>query len=113
MPSSESIFTNGNDDGLKELLENIAGFAIVEKATMQCAPAVRSSFDVWFYPHSQVSCCPLTHGQVEEMWDQMCETAIRIISKSLHEVNDPQLLFAIKEDIALFMQTMEVRLSVI
>lgn len=39
----------------------------------------------------------------------MCQTAIRVISKSLQEVNNVDLLVKIKEDVALFIQTMEVR----
>jgi hypothetical protein len=38
----------------------------------------------------------------------MCQAAIRVISKSLHCVSDPNLLVKIKEDVALFIQTMEV-----
>jgi hypothetical protein len=46
IPSNESLFANDDDDALKELLECIAGFAIVEKATMQRAPLVRTTLDV-------------------------------------------------------------------
>lgn len=38
----------------------------------------------------------------------MCQAAIRVISRSLNGVTDPKLLFLIKEDVALFIQTMEV-----
>ncbi|AEO69002.1 uncharacterized protein THITE_59711 [Thermothielavioides terrestris NRRL 8126] len=86
MPTSENLFANDDDDALKELLENVAGFAIVEKATMQRAPLVRSSLD---------------------LWDSMCQGAIRIISRSLDGVTNAELLLKIKEDIALFIQTME------
>ncbi|KAK4238587.1 exocyst complex subunit Sec15-like-domain-containing protein [Achaetomium macrosporum] len=86
IPSNENIFANDDDDALKELLECVAGFAIVEKATMQRAPLVRSTLD---------------------LWDSMCQAAIRIISRSLDGVNNADLLLKIKEDIALFIQTME------
>ncbi|KXX78657.1 Exocyst complex component sec15 [Madurella mycetomatis] len=89
MPSSENIFAEDDDESLKELLECIAGFAIVEKATMQRAPMVRSSLDV------------------DELWDSMCQAAIRVISKSLDGVTNAELLVRIKEEIALFIQTME------
>lgn len=46
MPATENLFSNDDDDALKGLLESIAGFAIVEKATLQRAPLVRSTFDV-------------------------------------------------------------------
>lgn len=43
----------------------------------------------------------------------MCQAAIRITSKSLDGLNNPKLLVQIKEDIALFIQTMEVSLSAV
>lgn len=74
---------------LNSLLEGIAGFAIVEKATMRNAPELRSAVDV------------------EELWDSMCQTAISLISKALHEVTNAEVLLKIKTMIALFIQTME------
>ncbi|KAK4462495.1 putative exocyst complex component sec15 [Cladorrhinum samala] len=87
--SSENLFAGDEDEALKGLLESIAGFAIIEKTTMQRAPQIRSPIDV------------------DELWDSMCQTAIRVISKSLQEVNNVDLLVKIKEDVALFIQTME------
>ncbi len=46
IPSTENILSNGDDEALKALLESVAGFAIIEKATMQRAPTVRSTLDV-------------------------------------------------------------------
>ncbi|KAL9127730.1 MAG: hypothetical protein Q9217_003439 [Psora testacea] len=74
---------------LNELLEGIAGFAIVEKATMKKAPELRSAVDV------------------DELWDSMCQQVIALISKALHEVNNAELLLKIKGVIALFIQTMD------
>ena len=74
---------------LNELLEGVAGFAIVEKATMEKAPEVRSAVDV------------------DELWDSMCQQAIFLISKALHEVTNAELLLKIKGVIALFIQTMD------
>lgn len=78
---------------LSELLESIAGFAIVEKATMKKTPELRSAVDV------------------DELWDSMCQTAITLISKALHEVTNAEALLKRKGIIALFTQTMEVRES--
>ena len=39
----------------------------------------------------------------------MCQTAIFLITKALHEVNNAEMLRKIKGVIALFIQTMEVR----
>ena len=74
---------------LNSLLEGIAGFAIVEKATMKNAPELRSAVDV------------------EELWDSMCQTAITLISNALHEVTNAEVLLKDKNMIALFIQTME------
>lgn len=46
IPSSENLFSKDDDEALKGLLESVAGFAIIEKATMQRAPLVRSTLDV-------------------------------------------------------------------
>ncbi|KAK0737077.1 exocyst complex subunit Sec15-like-domain-containing protein [Apiosordaria backusii] len=90
MPSSsENIFAGGEDETLMGLLENVAGFAIIEKATVMRAPSIRSTID---------------------LWDSMCQTAIRVITKSLQEVNDADLLVKIKMNIALFIETMELTL---
>ena len=45
VPASISLI-NQDDTSLSELLESIAGFAIVERATMKKAPELRSSVDV-------------------------------------------------------------------
>lgn len=74
---------------LNELLEGIAGFAIIEKATMQRAPDLRSAADV------------------DELWDSMCQAAIALVSKALHEVDNAEMLLRIKGVIALFIQTMD------
>ena len=79
-----------DDSSLHELLEGIAGFAIVEKATMKKAPELRSAMDV------------------DELWDSMCQSAIILISKALHEVTNAEVLLKIKGHLALFIQTMDV-----
>lgn len=88
MPSS--ITLGGEDNSsLSSLLEGIAGFAIIEKATMRRAHNLRSAVDV------------------DELWDSMCQTAIHLISKALNEVNNAQLVLKIKGVLALFIQTMD------
>ena len=88
MPTSITL-VDSEESSLSELLEGIAGFAIVEKATMRKAPGLRSDADV------------------DELWDSMCQTAIALISKALGDVNNAELLLKIKGVIALFIQTME------
>ncbi|OJJ04597.1 hypothetical protein ASPVEDRAFT_137292 [Aspergillus versicolor CBS 583.65] len=79
-----------DDDGasLHNLLEEMAGFAIVERSTMKKVPDMRYPVDV------------------DELWDSMCQTAMGLISKALHEVDNAESLLKIKNLIALFMQTM-------
>ncbi|MCJ1323018.1 hypothetical protein MMC15_008369 [Xylographa vitiligo] len=88
MPTSITLI-DSEESSLSELLEGIAGFAIIEKATMQKAPGLRSTEDV------------------DELWESMCQTAITLIAKALHEVDNAEMLLKIKGVIALFIQTME------
>ena len=90
MPASVTLI-DAEGASLSELLEGIAGFAIVEKATIKKTPELRSAVDV------------------DELWDSMCQTAIALISKALHEVTNAEELLKRKGVIALFIQTMEVR----
>ena len=89
MPASVTLI-DAEGASLSELLEGIAGFAIVEKATIKKTPELRSAVDV------------------DELWDSMCQTAIALISKALHEVTNAEELLKRKGVIALFIQTMEV-----
>ena len=89
MPAAVNLI-DADDSSLNELLEGIAGFAIVEKATMKKTPELRSAIDV------------------DELWDSMCQSAIMLISKALHEVTNAEVLLKIKGHIALFIQTMNV-----
>lgn len=93
MPSSVTLI-DAEGASLSELLEGIAGFAIVEKATVKKTPDLRSAVDV------------------DELWDSMCQTAITLISKALHEVTNAEDLLKIKGVIALFIQTMEVSATI-
>lgn len=76
--------------GLSSLLEGITGFAIVERATMMKTPDnFRSQSDV------------------DELWDNMCQSAIKLISSALPTVENDEKLLKIKGVIALFIQTMD------
>ena len=48
------------------------------------------------------------HLQVDELWDSMIQTAVKLITKALNEVDNAELVLKIKGVIALFIQTMEV-----
>lgn len=92
LPSSVNL-TEDADNSLSSLLEGIAGFAIIEKATMRKAHNLRSPVDV------------------DGLWDSMCQTAITLISKALDSVDNAEVLLKIKGVIALFVQTMDVSRS--
>lgn len=88
MPTSVNLLED-DEASLSSLLEDIAGFAILEKSTLRRAPQLRSATDV------------------DELWDSMCRTAIALITTALNEVSNAELLLKIKVVLALFIQTME------
>lgn len=103
LPSSVSL-VDDDENSLSSLLEGIAGFAIIEKATMRRALNLRSPVDVSIQTivssHSNIS-------QVDELWDSMCHAAINLISKALNDVDNAEMLLKIKGVVALFIQTMD------
>lgn len=92
LPTSVALLAE-DESSLSSLLEGIAGFAIIEKATMSRVPHLRSSVDI------------------EEIWESMCNATINLTSKALNSVSNAEELLKIKGFIALFIQTMEVRYS--
>ncbi|KAI9757852.1 MAG: hypothetical protein M4579_003288 [Chaenotheca gracillima] len=78
-----------DDSSLSGLLEGIAGFAIVERATVSKTQNLRSMVDV------------------EELWESMCQSSIALISKALNNVDNAETLLKIKGIVALFIQTMD------
>ncbi|TDZ19137.1 Exocyst complex component sec15 [Colletotrichum orbiculare MAFF 240422] len=88
LPSSVGLATD-DESSLSSLLESIAGFAIIERATMCRVPHLRSAVDV------------------DELWESMCHTAITLCSQALNEVSNAETLLKVKGVIALFIQTME------
>ncbi|EMC97403.1 hypothetical protein BAUCODRAFT_451514 [Baudoinia panamericana UAMH 10762] len=88
LPQSLNLLDE-ESNGLSSLLEGIAGFAIVEKATMAKTENFRAQADV------------------DELWDSMCQSAISLISSALHTVDNDDKLLKIKGVIALFIQTMD------
>ncbi|KUJ19789.1 exocyst complex subunit Sec15-like protein [Mollisia scopiformis] len=88
LPTAISL-VDDDENSLSSLLEGIAGFAIIEKATMRRAHNLRSPVDV------------------DELWDSMCQTAISLITKALDTIDNAEVLLKIKGVIALFIQTMD------
>ena len=52
-------------------------------------------------------------SQIEEIWESMCNAAIKLTSKALNLVSNAEELLKVKGFIALFIQTMEVILCLI
>ena len=73
---------------LHNMLENISGFAMMERATMKKVPGLRSN------------------AEVEELWDSMCQSCISLMNKTLPSVDNAEHLLNIKNLISLFCQTM-------
>ncbi|ETN40223.1 uncharacterized protein HMPREF1541_04499 [Cyphellophora europaea CBS 101466] len=73
---------------LHNMLENISGFAIMERATMKKVPDLRTS------------------TEVDELWDSLCQRSIAAMTKTLHQVDNAEHLLNIKNLISLFIQTM-------
>ena len=88
MPQTITLL-DAEGSSLSELLEGVAGFAVIERVSMGKAPGLRSIADV------------------EELWNSMCQNTIGLISKALKEVNNAEMLLKIKGIIALFIQTMK------
>ncbi|KAF2181814.1 exocyst complex subunit Sec15-like protein [Zopfia rhizophila CBS 207.26] len=74
---------------LSSLLESIAGFAIIEKATVAKTDNFRQLVDA------------------DELWDSMCQSSITLITNSLPTVDNDELLLKVKSRLALFILTME------
>lgn len=74
---------------LKTLLESIAGFAIVERATMKKTDNLRANVDV------------------DELWDSMSQSAVSLMSGAMMTIEDPDVLLRVTGVTSLFVQTME------
>lgn len=106
LPTSVNLLDEEGSE-LSSLLESIAGFAIVERATLQKTENLRTQADVSVgLPGVRVS--KADDMQVDELWDSMCSSAIALIEKGLPSVDSDEKLLKIKGVVALFVQTMDV-----
>lgn len=87
-PSTVLNLNEEDLSGLHTILEDIAGFSIMERATMKKVPDLR------------------THADVEDLWDSLNHTAISHITKALPAVDNAEHLLKIKELIVTYIQTM-------
>ncbi|EWC45077.1 hypothetical protein DRE_06216 [Drechslerella stenobrocha 248] len=88
LPGSVS-FREDDISGLAQVLEEIAGYAIIERATMRRTQNFRSA------------------SEVEELWISMCTKTISIINPAMAGVHNPDTILKIKAILALFIQTMD------
>ncbi|KAF2719620.1 exocyst complex subunit Sec15-like protein [Polychaeton citri CBS 116435] len=85
-----SVVLDDEDNAtLSSLLEGIAGFAIVEKATMRRTENFRGQ------------------TEVDELWDSMCQSVVNLVANGLKKIDNAEKLLKIKGVITLFIQTMD------
>ncbi len=90
LPSSIILDENGTQ--LYNLLADITGFAILERATASRTQEFRSA------------------SEIEGLWDLMCAQVIDLITDAVAKINNPKVLLNVKESVTLFMQTINVLL---
>lgn len=84
---------NLDDDGqyLRDLLANITGFAIIERATTSKTQNFRLV------------------SEIEELWDIMCMRVIDLITEAVANIKEPRVILSVKSSVMLFMQTIQVQ----
>jgi exocyst complex component 6 len=88
LPSSVQLDEDGVQ--LHDLLAEVTGFSIIERATSAKLPDFRAV------------------SQIEGLWDLMCTQVIDLISDAVSKINDPKVLLTVKDSVTLFMQTIQV-----
>lgn len=79
---------------LHNLLADITGFAILERATAARTQDFRSV------------------SEIEGLWDLMCAQVIDLITDAVAKISNPKVLLTVKESVTLFMQTIKVTLYI-
>lgn len=83
------VIQNKDMSAIRSLLQDIAGFVIIEKKTLTKISALRSE------------------EEIDSLWDSLCDKLIENISNSIKDVDDLQLIQDIKSLVLLFIQTIE------
>ncbi|KAG5438710.1 hypothetical protein PCANB_002430 [Pneumocystis canis] len=83
------IIQNRDISPVYRLLQDIAGFVIIEKKSLNKIDTLRSV------------------EEIDSLWDSLCDKLIESISNSIKNLDDPQLIQDIKSVILLFIQTIE------
>jgi exocyst complex component 6 len=90
LPTALNIDKNGSE--LRNLLANIAGFAVIERATSVKAQSFRS------------------RTEIESLWEMMCVRVTDLVADTVSKIVDSKLLLLVKDLIELFMHTVLVSL---
>jgi len=88
LPSHIALDESGTQ--LHNLLADITGFAILERATAARTQEFRSV------------------SEIEGLWDLMCAQVIDLMTDAVAKINNPKVLLTVKESVTLFMQTIKV-----
>ncbi|CUS13121.1 unnamed protein product [Tuber aestivum] len=88
--SNPHTVADENVSCISRLLEDICGFAIIEKSTLKKTSGFRSPVDV------------------DDLWDSMCKKAIIMITQQVENITKAETLLKIKNVLALFIQAMDV-----
>jgi len=88
LPSSLPLDDNGAY--LHNLLADVTGFSIIERASAGKAPDLR------------------TVSEIEELWDILCSRVIELITESVQKISDPSVLLSVKDSVLLFLQSIQV-----
>ncbi len=86
-------FEKGENKEFQEYMEGVAGFFIIEAVVMESTQDFRS------------------RHQVEQLWEISTTKLLKIISESLYECPDPNIILDIKQTVLSFIHTMEVIFS--
>ena len=81
-----------DDDGqfLRNLLANVTGFALIERATSVRTHNFRLVSDI------------------EALWELMCSRVIDLVAEAVGKLTEPRLMLAVKDAMTLFSQTIQV-----
>ncbi|KAG4304037.1 hypothetical protein PORY_002560 [Pneumocystis oryctolagi] len=83
------VIQNKNISSIHRLLQDVAGFVIIEKKTLSKIDTLRSLEEVY------------------SLWDSLCDKLVESISNSIKDVDDLMLIQDIKSVVLLFIQSIE------
>ena len=90
LPSHLSLDDNGRY--LRDLLADITGFSIIERATAAKTHNFRAV------------------SEIEGLWEILCARVIDLITETVATIKEPRVILSVKDSVMLFMQTIQVSL---